>query len=41
VDIDGRILQHKGELVALDVDEVIHNAAASFTQARQRAGGRY
>jgi 5-methylthioadenosine/S-adenosylhomocysteine deaminase len=39
--IDGRILKHKGELVALDAKEVIHKAAESFTAARKRAGGPY
>jgi hypothetical protein len=31
--IDGRILKHKGELVAIDVEEVIRRAAESFTAA--------
>jgi 5-methylthioadenosine/S-adenosylhomocysteine deaminase len=39
--IDGRILKHKGELLALDAHEVIHKAAESFTAARKRAGGPY
>ena len=39
--IDGRILKHKGDLVALDADEVIRKAAESFTAARKRAGGPY
>ena len=39
--IDGRILKHKGELVAIDAEEVIRKAAESFTAARQRAGGPY
>lgn len=39
--IDGRILKHKGELLALDAQEVIHRAAESFTAARKRAGGPY
>jgi 5-methylthioadenosine/S-adenosylhomocysteine deaminase len=39
--IDGRILKHKGELLALDAQEVIHKAAESFSAARQRAGGPY
>jgi 5-methylthioadenosine/S-adenosylhomocysteine deaminase len=39
--IDGRILKHKGELVALDTPEVIRKAAESFVAARQRAGGPY
>jgi cytosine/adenosine deaminase-related metal-dependent hydrolase len=37
--IDGRILKHKGELVALDPEEVIAKAAESFHAARKRAGG--
>ena len=39
--IDGRILKHKGELVALDTEEIIHKAAESFHAARKRAGGPY
>jgi hypothetical protein len=39
--VDGRILKHKGELVAIDVDEVIRKAAESFAGARKRAGGPY
>jgi len=39
--IDGRILKHKGELVAIDTEEVIHKAAESFHAARKRAGGPY
>jgi 5-methylthioadenosine/S-adenosylhomocysteine deaminase len=39
--IDGRILKHKGELVALDAEEVIRKAAESFHSARKRAGGPY
>jgi len=39
--IDRRILKHKGELVAIDAEEVIHKAVESFTAARQRAGGPY
>jgi cytosine/adenosine deaminase-related metal-dependent hydrolase len=39
--IDGRILKHKGELVALDAKEVILKAAESFTAAHKRAGGPY
>ncbi len=39
--IDGRILKHKGELLALDAQEVIHKAAESFNAARKRAGGPY
>jgi 5-methylthioadenosine/S-adenosylhomocysteine deaminase len=37
--IDGRILKHKGELVALDAEEVIRKATESFNEARKRAGG--
>jgi len=37
--IDGRILKHKGELVALDTEEVINKAAEAFHAARKRAGG--
>ena len=37
--IDGRILKHKGELVALDAEEVIRKATESFNDARKRAGG--
>ena len=36
--IDGRILKHKGELVAIDTEEMVRKAAESFTAARQRAG---
>jgi 5-methylthioadenosine/S-adenosylhomocysteine deaminase len=39
--IDGRFLKHKGELVALDAEEVIRKAAESFHAARKRAGGPY
>ncbi|HZA55894.1 MAG TPA: amidohydrolase family protein [Candidatus Udaeobacter sp.] len=39
--IDGRILKHKGELTAIDAEEVVRKAAESFTAARQRAGGPY
>jgi cytosine/adenosine deaminase-related metal-dependent hydrolase len=39
--IDGRILKHKGELTALDTDEVINKAAEAFHAARKRAGGPY
>src|SRR5512132_3367060 len=39
--IDGRILKHNGELVALDPEEVIAKAAESFHAARKRAGGPY
>jgi 5-methylthioadenosine/S-adenosylhomocysteine deaminase len=39
--IDGRILKHKGELVALDIEEIIGKAAESFHAARKRAGGPY
>ena len=37
--IDGRILKHKGELVAIDTEEVIRKATDSFRDARKRAGG--
>lgn len=37
--VDGRILKHKGELVAIDSEEIVRKAAASFHAARQRAGG--
>jgi hypothetical protein len=37
--IDGRILKHQGELVAIDTEEVIAKAAEAFHAARQRAGG--
>jgi 5-methylthioadenosine/S-adenosylhomocysteine deaminase len=37
--IDGRILKHKGELVALDAEEVTRKASESFMAARKRAGG--
>jgi cytosine/adenosine deaminase-related metal-dependent hydrolase len=37
--IDGRILKQKGELVALDAEEVVRKAAESFHTARKRAGG--
>src|SRR5262245_21469120 len=39
--VDGRILKHKGELVALDAHEVVRKAAEAFAQARERAGGPY
>ena len=39
--IDGRILKYKGELTALDADEVVSKAAESFIAARKRAGGPY
>lgn len=39
--IDGRILKHKGELIALDTEEIIRKAAESFKAARKRAGGPY
>ncbi|HYJ16443.1 MAG TPA: amidohydrolase family protein, partial [Candidatus Limnocylindria bacterium] len=39
--IDGRILKHKGELVAIDTEEVINKAAEAFHAARKRAGGPY
>lgn len=39
--VDGRILKHKGELVALDTGEIIRKAAESFHAARKRAGGPY
>ena len=39
--VDGRILKHKGELVAIDSEEVIRKAAESFHAARKRAGGPY
>ena len=37
--IDGRILKHKGELVALDPEEIVRKASESFMTARKRAGG--
>ena len=39
--IDGRILKYKGDLVALDTEEVIGKAAESFHAVRKRAGGPY
>jgi 5-methylthioadenosine/S-adenosylhomocysteine deaminase len=39
--VDGRILKHKGELVAIDTEEVVRKATESFTAARERAGGPY
>ena len=39
--VDGRILKHKGELVALDTEGIIRKAAESFHAARKRAGGPY
>jgi cytosine/adenosine deaminase-related metal-dependent hydrolase len=39
--IDGRILKHTGELVALDTEEIVRKAAESFHEARKRAGGPY
>ena len=37
--IDGRILKHKGELIAIDTEEVIAKASEAFYAARKRAGG--
>lgn len=37
--IDGRIVKHKGELLSIDVEEVMRKAADSFHAARKRAGG--
>jgi hypothetical protein len=37
--IDGRILKHKGELVALDTEEITRKASESFVAAHKRAGG--
>jgi hypothetical protein len=39
--VDGRILKHKGELVAIDTEEVVRKATESFAAARKRAGGPY
>jgi 5-methylthioadenosine/S-adenosylhomocysteine deaminase len=39
--VDSRILKHKGELLALDPEEVVRKATESFTAARKRAGGPY
>jgi 5-methylthioadenosine/S-adenosylhomocysteine deaminase len=39
--IDGRILKHHGELVAIDTEEVVNKAAEAFHAARKRAGGPY
>ena len=39
--IDGRILKHKGQLVALDPEEIVRKATESFMAARKRAGGPY
>jgi cytosine/adenosine deaminase-related metal-dependent hydrolase len=39
--IDGRILKRRGELTALDTEEVIRKAAESFHAAHKRAGGPY
>jgi 5-methylthioadenosine/S-adenosylhomocysteine deaminase len=39
--VDGRILKHKGELTALDTEEIIRKSAESFHAARKRAGGPY
>jgi 5-methylthioadenosine/S-adenosylhomocysteine deaminase len=39
--VDGRILKHKGELVALDTGDIIRKAAEAFHAARKRAGGPY
>jgi hypothetical protein len=38
---DGRILKHKGKLVAIDTEEVVRKATESFIAARKRAGGPY
>jgi hypothetical protein len=38
---DVLILKHKGELTALDTEEIIRKAAESFHAARKRAGGPY
>lgn len=37
--IDGRILKRKGQLVALDPDQVVRKAAESLAAVRTRAGG--
>jgi cytosine/adenosine deaminase-related metal-dependent hydrolase len=39
--VDGRILKHKGDLVAIDAEAVVRKAAESFTAARKRAAGPY
>jgi hypothetical protein len=36
--VDGRILKRGGELTAVDVEEIIDEAAAALTAVRQRAG---
>jgi 5-methylthioadenosine/S-adenosylhomocysteine deaminase len=38
--VDGRVLQRGGDLVELDVDEVVRNAEVSAHAVRTRAGGR-
>ena len=38
--IDGRILKRHGELVALDVGQVVRDAEQSSQAVRERAGGR-
>jgi 5-methylthioadenosine/S-adenosylhomocysteine deaminase len=38
--IDGRILKRGGDLIAYDVEEVVHEAALSAHAVRARAGGR-
>jgi 5-methylthioadenosine/S-adenosylhomocysteine deaminase len=38
--VDGRILKRHGELVAVDVDQVVREAQASSHAIRTRAGGR-
>jgi len=36
--VDGRILKRGGELVALDVEQVVREAAESLAAVRARAG---
>ena len=38
--VDGRVLKRGGDLVAVDVDDVVRNAETSALAVRTRAGGR-
>ena len=38
--VDGQVLKRGGELVAVDVDEVVRNAESSALAVRTQAGGR-
>jgi cytosine/adenosine deaminase-related metal-dependent hydrolase len=38
--IDGRLVKRRGDLIAYDVEEIVHHAALSAHAVRTRAGGR-